>query len=337
MPVGGAHRGVWKSSGGLGTSDTFDRANGALGSTNGGNILAWQAVKGTWSITANRPTTTDARDTNPVAVVDAASPDVDVSVAVSPSGGDALYFRVQDANNWLRLRVDNTTFSSTYSFQCAYTYSYSCDYTYSYTCYATNYCAQYSSFCNPSYAAAGPSNGCGEGSCYYNHQHASYTCYSTSSSTSCCPGSMTHNHYGGGTCTCVDGYSHTHYVSAASFNSTGSFVACGSYSYTCYATGTTTCYATSYKTCYATAYAAEPSTVLDRSVGGTVTTLATYPDDPTTLRAVAVGDQVTPMINGVAKAAVTESAHTAATRHGFGRGPSANNGTAIDNFNLSTS
>lgn len=85
-------------------SDDFNRANGALGSTSVG-AEPWQIVSGTWSITSNMATSSTAASSRPIAVVEGRTANVDISINISSSGGgDALYFRVVDVNNWVRLR-----------------------------------------------------------------------------------------------------------------------------------------------------------------------------------------------------------------------------------------
>lgn len=88
-------------------TDTFTRADSPTLGSIPGSPLTWEVVSGTWSISGNKPVTSTAPASNPIAVVDTGSPDTDVSVAAN--GGDALYVRVVDAANWLRLRVDRYT------------------------------------------------------------------------------------------------------------------------------------------------------------------------------------------------------------------------------------
>lgn len=105
-------------------ADTFDRPNAStLGTTSTGGA-PWVPIIGTWGITSNRPTTSTAISSHPHAVVEADTPNVDLSITISSGGGgDALYFRVVDANNWLRLRYEGWQTSST-SCQTCYEYTY---------------------------------------------------------------------------------------------------------------------------------------------------------------------------------------------------------------------
>lgn len=83
--------------------DNFNRPNSAdLGKTPVGNA-AWEKLRGSWETRSNRLwVTTNA--VNPLVVIDAhEAENLDLQVGVSSSSGDALAFRVSDANNYLRL------------------------------------------------------------------------------------------------------------------------------------------------------------------------------------------------------------------------------------------
>lgn len=62
---------------------------------------SWEQLSGSWSISSNRAVA--ANTTNPVAVVEAYTPDVDISLSVSSTGHDGIAFRVTDKDNYLRL------------------------------------------------------------------------------------------------------------------------------------------------------------------------------------------------------------------------------------------
>ena len=94
-------------------SDDFQRADGSMGVTSVG-FLPWMALAGTWSIASHTAHTTAAATSNPFVVVETGLANVTVQATVSSSGGDCLYFRVQDATNWLRLRVHEYTTSYQY-------------------------------------------------------------------------------------------------------------------------------------------------------------------------------------------------------------------------------
>lgn len=97
--------------------DTFDRANGALGSIPGGP--AWQVLSGTFAIASNLATSSTAPGSNPIAVVPIGkrsngSCDMYVEALAQHVYGNAVYARVVDASNWLRTRVESYT--STYQY-----------------------------------------------------------------------------------------------------------------------------------------------------------------------------------------------------------------------------
>ena len=95
--------------------DDFDRPDSTdLGVTSVGGA-EWQELVGAWEIFNNRIRSTSG--TNPLAVVDAGTADVDISLDVSSTGRDAIIFRCSDANNWLRL---SNYYTSSYS--CASTW-----------------------------------------------------------------------------------------------------------------------------------------------------------------------------------------------------------------------
>lgn len=76
-------------------------------------------------------------------------------------------------------------------------------------------------------------------------------------------------------------------------------------------------------------------TVLEKCVGGVVTTVTTYAGQPTTLRVVDNRTTITPYINGTAKTAVTLQTASGGTMAGFGKGgPTTLTGSALKNFSL---
>lgn len=94
--------------------DTFDRANGALGSIPGGP--AWEVLSGTFAIASNLATSSTAPGSNPIAVVPIGkrsngSCDMYVEAVAQHVYGNAVYARVVDASNWLRVRVQSYTSS----------------------------------------------------------------------------------------------------------------------------------------------------------------------------------------------------------------------------------
>ena len=93
-------------------SDPFTRANGVLGAVPGGPV--WEVLSGAWSVSANRALSTTTPGSNPLAVVETGTDNVDVSGYARHSQGNALYARVKDANNWVRLRSEYYSYSSQY-------------------------------------------------------------------------------------------------------------------------------------------------------------------------------------------------------------------------------
>lgn len=97
-------------------ADTFNRADtsagSGLGTTDTGS-LAWTTLTGTaWRILSNKASTTDTITTNPLCVIDISNSEADVQCDIGT--GDAVYFRVVDANNWWRIRQSGVTSSGTY-------------------------------------------------------------------------------------------------------------------------------------------------------------------------------------------------------------------------------
>lgn len=95
--------------------DNFERPNTSgpdgLGSMPDGP--EWNSLSGSWEITSNRAVTSTARTNNPIAVV-SLLPDAELRAGISSgSGGDALYFRVVDADNWWRIRQRRWTTTTT--------------------------------------------------------------------------------------------------------------------------------------------------------------------------------------------------------------------------------
>lgn len=89
-------------------SDTFTRPDTAVGSGLGAipeGGPAWQVINGSWRIVSNRAYSDTAGSSNPIAVVPSSTGNGDISASVSGLGGDAIYARVTDASNWVRLRV----------------------------------------------------------------------------------------------------------------------------------------------------------------------------------------------------------------------------------------
>lgn len=99
-------------------TDSFDRANGALGSTENlatargtrYSVTPWEILSGTFSISGNNGTSTAAAGALAIAVVDTGkrsngSCDMYSLAAVNNFYGAAAYARVLDVNNWFRARI----------------------------------------------------------------------------------------------------------------------------------------------------------------------------------------------------------------------------------------
>lgn len=223
------------------------------------------AVSGSWRRLSNRAYTSTDRNSSPILAAAIGGGDVDLTVDVSSGGGDAVYFRVTDADNWIRARIRRYTTSSTY--------------------YYTEY-----EWMGTTTTADG-------------HTHT-YTRWSSSSNNSPFVNAVSHNH---------DSYGyHTHSETQANSWLTGN---------TRQSSNTST----------SVAY----QVIVEKCVAGTITTLQTASiSAPSKLRARAQGTSVQVYINGATTPAisVTESAFTTANQHGIGRGPSDQDGQALDNL-----
>ena len=78
-------------------TDTFNRSDGSIGSADTGQ--AWSATRGTWTISTNKATSSDAGSTYPLASVNLGLQDVAVSADIT-NGGPGVAFWGTDNNNW---------------------------------------------------------------------------------------------------------------------------------------------------------------------------------------------------------------------------------------------
>lgn len=100
------------------SSDDFQRANGAIGSTSGPGTLdpqAWTAQLGTWVTNANQAQCSALGAALPggvagIVTVELGTPDADLSYehAVNDVNGQGLVFRYADNANFMMIRGDNT-------------------------------------------------------------------------------------------------------------------------------------------------------------------------------------------------------------------------------------
>jgi hypothetical protein len=159
-------------------TDSFNRSDGSIGSTDTGQ--AWQATRGTWTISSNKASTATSPSSYPIAAVDFASPSATIEVDVSRGSGAAFW--ISDSSNWWGLASvaavsgsTCTTYVQTYSagspsvpgyaggpyvpsstavnyfpsqttYSCS-SYTFITDAPYDYTPYQT--CATYSSYTSP--------------------------------------------------------------------------------------------------------------------------------------------------------------------------------------------
>ena len=153
-----------------------DTAAGAITTPSGMPTL--EQVAGSWRILNGRAYTDTSPTSNPILAVTIGSGDFDMSLAVDSGGGDCLYGRVLDAQNWIRLRLERD-------------YGYS-----SYTYYTTEYewAADYG----------------GHGGVFPSlHRSTAWGSYSNPPSF---PSSITHGHYGADPDNWYsDTVDHTHY------------------------------------------------------------------------------------------------------------------------------
>lgn len=101
----------------LSASDSFNRANGALGTTDGvgidgiagGSGLSWVEQVGTWGITSNRARANTVVANNAIATVDTGKTDGVICAKITTSSAGGVIARYVDANNYARVRVTTTS------------------------------------------------------------------------------------------------------------------------------------------------------------------------------------------------------------------------------------
>lgn len=89
--------------------DNFNGTGNADGSATESGGKTWQALNGTWTRSGGgRVSTATAPGSNPMLVTDLETPDVDARLTTTGASAETLFFRVQDATNWLRVRRSQT-------------------------------------------------------------------------------------------------------------------------------------------------------------------------------------------------------------------------------------
>lgn len=286
--------------------DNFNRVSGPLGSTSDGNGT-WVTLSGSFEVASNRAISSPANATSGLAVVNNFAANSTVSLNVSTGGGDAMYFRVVDANNWWRVVVDSVTSTSTVP-----------------DGYVEYLWWSYRSGHEYYPHASGPAtfNGVQCWQTYHGHDQAFggfgpwpiLEIWHTSPSSPPTSGypSTTHTHsLVLDNCGATVTFSHTHggvysYVNQTRFVQSGS---------TTFSSTTTTMR-------------------LQSCVNGTVTTVGSAGGSTTAISVVANDTSIAVRRNNSVTNSIStiSSLHENATLHGFGRGTTTNRGTAIDNF-----
>lgn len=281
--------------GGLSVSDDFNRADGPLGVTPT-NSLPWQTFSGTFVIASNKAASSPTNTTSGLAVVDNFASNVSLSLGVSAGGGDALYFRVVDADNWWRTHVNSVTTQQYYS--TGYTQYQWSNYVSGAEYYPTT--AQYSAGCQQT---------------YHDHGESLVYTWSTSPSFNSSPVYTTYSHSHSlslAGCGQTVTFSHSHYASG-SYTGTSQFVSTGS----------------------GVVDVTTATVTLVKRVSGTNTDVGTYQDNSvTSIQVVANGSSIEVKTNNNATTRISANSadHVTATKHGIGRGTTTNSGTSMDNF-----
>lgn len=257
----------------------------------------WEIIRGTWRIRNNQAYADTPRDDNPIAVADLGE-NVLVGVDISTGGGDALYFRVVDQDNWWRIRLRRWTTSSTYYVT---EYEWARDYVHSIgsSCGAIHYdnmttvegwSGDTTLFLWGSSSISSPSFP----TCYGDADTHSHDTASPDT------GRITHTHQPSRT------------LSGANFTGRTRTVPGGT---------TTNVYHRAY---------------VEVCVDGVITTQTTTSGSVSRLEARIQGDTISAFKNGSSTPFFTTESeiHSGATHHGIGRGPSDTNGQGLDNFSV---
>lgn len=285
-------------------TDNFNRSNSSsLGFTSDGKAQ-WSVLSGSFSISSNRATSSG---TSGVAVVDLGASNVSASLSLS-WGGDALYFRVTDANNWWRVATyfDQVQVNTPYSYN---TWSYD----------TVVYQAP----------IPGGAYGCGPA----NHGHPDLYPFKTAvysvatAPPTFCYSPVSHSHIVGfPNCSTPFGTPGTIYLdvphthpSSCTYVMNGPFTGVDTQTYNIY------------------------YVVLEKAVSGSITTVRSFDSSSastvTSVQVTANGSSITVKYNGSNSnlfSAVSDSTHSTATKHGIGRrNPVDASSSAMDNFSVS--
>ena len=344
-------------------TDNFDRANTSIG-TGLGNIPggpAWQQISGAWRIYNNRANTTTAHGNNPIVAAEFHVSDGDITVNVG-RGGDAIYFRVQDANDWLRARTrywvtSYTTQEPVYDTRQVAVYDtrqvsvtkteyryrertsyrddkYTCLYGESYNHHHNNHDHNYDQAWTSRVSGRDADARQSTQSAY----SASYACWSGINHTH---GSYPqHIHYfsGGSHIDRYDFFVYGDYYWAEQprdSNDPGPFESREVHDY--YETETyishyeTETYISHYET--VTHYTDNYRVYLEQSAAGAVSTITSANTGAAdTLRVVFTGSSIQVYVDGIQEINTTDATHQNNTKHGIGRGASDRNYHSLDNF-----
>ena len=227
--------------------DTFNRANETLlRSSNGG---LWNIIRGTWTVASNKAATADAASTYPLAAVNMATSNVDISLKGVSQGSTAALW-VTDSGNWWGVGIDQATTSCncqtcTTNYNTIYYYisSYTCGNAYCQgNCATTNYvCNAYNYTCNVvgnRYCKTYSGGNCKA----YGTFKGVYDCYGGFNATVC-------NAYNAGNCN--ESYADQHNCKTASYPCASyNYYACGACTASAYNANNPTYYSCNCQTCY---------------------------------------------------------------------------------------
>ncbi|MGV8847083.1 hypothetical protein [Tessaracoccus sp.] len=300
-----------------GATDTFTVPSGPLDITETGNLTWLFPNNALVAHGGGNAVFTTPIGSNPMAVVNTGTPNVDAQIP-TVTGGEALVVRVQDGANWLRARSSVVaTTVDTYSTQNQYaqvsTYWVDTSYSQAYTYYTSSGWVYQGAYCGrPDW------NPMGWAYWYWDNSLGDYTRMSLVEYNYSCtyqdPTYTVWKHWWFQNLVANTGY-YTVYSGYWNSYVSGYYWAFSRSGGSDYATGTTRQVLTGSVTTTA------KKVFLDKSVNGTVSTLATYPVASFgVLRVVANGDQIKTYSDGTLLGTLTEPAFQTATQVGVGLG-----------------